>query len=385
MPPVQRTIRRYFIDESGNTGDATRTGAGFDFDRQPIFVLACLGIEDEEAFAVTFAILKARHRLLATEVKSDAAWKKPGFYLDLLVEIERLDLPLFLEVVDKKFFIAAQLVNSLILPPIGGADHSAESQFMRNALAEFITEKLPSACLAAFVEACTRATGEAVLSAYNVLLQSLDACPADGFSGFVRMATADTRDDFIEEGPDHPDVVRRYLPSPDLSPRGKPIWMLPHLSSLTNLYARLNTYTKGRLKGVSIVHDEQLQFGDILQASKTAVEGLSAQGIEFAYGPADYVFHEAADMLFEQSERSPGIQAADVIAGYAMRLLVNRLTPGATPRHDGDWQLGRLLDQDEPHEGRGINFVMTTAKLRVIGVSTGIDPFALFWSETASD
>ena len=296
-----------------------------------------------------------------------------------LVEIERLELPLFLEVVDKKFFIAAQLVNALILPPVGGEDHSPESQFMRNALAEFITEKLPSACLAAFAEACNQATREAVLNAYDVLLQSLDACPADGFSDFVRMATADTRDDFIDEGPEDPNVVRRYLPSPDLSPRGKPVWMLPHLSSLMNLYARLNTYTGGRLKGVSIVHDEQLQFGDILQANKTAVEDLSDQGVEFAYGAANYVFHERADMVFERSDRSAGVQAADVIAGYAMRLLVNRLSPGAEPRHDGDWQLRRLIDQDEPGEGCGTNFVMTTAKLRAIGVSNRIDPFALPW------
>ena len=89
--PAQPKIRQYFIDESGNTGDATRTGTGFDFDRQPIFVLACLGIEDEQAFAATFATLKARHRLLAAEVKSDAAWKKPGFYLDLLGRVDKED------------------------------------------------------------------------------------------------------------------------------------------------------------------------------------------------------------------------------------------------------------------------------------------------------
>lgn len=373
-------IRRFFIDESGNTGDATRTGMDFDFDNQPIFVLACIGIRDEAAFAATFAELKARHRFRSPEIKSDSAWKKPGFYLDLIGEIERLDLPVLLEVVDKRFFIAGQMVNTLILPSAGGdIDHSPKIAFMRNAIAEFITEALPPSCLSAFVEACLAPDGDAILRAYAVLLEALDAGPEEGFRGFVRMAAVDTRNDFVDAGPKHPEVVQRYLPQPDLNRYGKPVWMLPHLSSLTNLYARLNTYTRGRLQGITLVHDEQLQFGEILRASKIAVEDLAAKGLRMAYGPADYFFRETADLTFEASDRLVGIQVADVIAGYAMRLLANRMTAGATPRHDGDWQLSRLLDQDDPTRGVGTNFVMTASKMRAVGVSSAPDPFRISW------
>lgn len=379
MSDVQR-IRRFFIDESGNTGGATRIGAAFDFDNQPIFVLACLGIEDEIAFAAAFAEWKKRYRFRGAEVKSDAAWEKPGFYMDLLVEIERLDLPLLLEVVDKRFFIAAQMVNSLILPPVGAdIDHSPPLTFMRNAIAEFITEVLSPSCLAAFVQACIQAEGDAILRTYAVLLEALAGEPAGGFCGFIRMAAVDTRNDFLEQGPNDPEVVRRHLPLPDLNPHGKPVRMLPHLSSLTNLYARLNTYTGGKLQGVTLIHDEQLQFDKILRTNKIAAEGLAAQGLKMTYGPANYVFSEEADLVFEESGRSPGLQAADVIAGYAMRLLVNRLIPGVRPRHDRDWLLRRLLDQDNPQQGLGTNFVMTTAKMRTIGISSAPDPFLLPW------
>ena len=373
MPDVRRIVR-FFLDESGNTGDATRTGVAFDFDKQPIFVLACIGLSDEIAFTSTFAELKARHRLAGAEVKSDAVWKKPKFYLDLMVEIERLDLPLLLEVVDKRFFIAAHMVNTLILPPVGGnIDLSPQLAFMRKAIAEFITEFLPPSCLAAFAEACAKPERNAILRAYAVLLEALDVEPAEGFRGFVSMAAVDTRDEFLKEGLNDLKAVQRHLPLPDLNPYGKPVWMLPHLSSLTNLYARLNTYTGGRLRGVTLVHDQQLQFGDILQANKTAAEGLAAQGIEMTYGPADYIFHEQAHLIFEKSDRSVGVQAADVIAGYAMRLLVNRMTPDAKPRRDGDWQLRRLLDQDDHMRGLGINFVMTTRKMREIGSLCGAE------------
>ncbi len=54
---------RFFIDESGNTGDAAHTGEALPFAEQPIFVLACIGLKDERSFAEIWAELKARHRL----------------------------------------------------------------------------------------------------------------------------------------------------------------------------------------------------------------------------------------------------------------------------------------------------------------------------------
>lgn len=373
-------IRHFFIDESGNTGDATGTGTAFDFDQQPIFVLACLGVHDEAEFAANFAELKARHRLRGPEVKSSAAWTKPDFYMDLLLYIDRLDLPVLLEVVDKRFFIAAQLVNTLILPPAGGSiDHSPEVAFMRNTIAEFVAGVLPSSCLSAFVEACTLASREGILRAYDVLLEALGTERKEDLASFVRMAANHARNEFLEEGEIDPEVIRHRLPPPDATPRGKPVWMLPHLSSLTNLYARLNTYTGGNLKGVTLAHDQQLQFGEILRAGKAAAEELSSNGIKVRYGPADYVFREQADLLFMESGRSAGIQAADVLAGYAMRLLLSWVVPGAEPRHDGDWQMRRLLAHDDAERGLGINFVMTTALRRELGLTSAPDPFRLPW------
>lgn len=373
-------INLFFLDESGNTGDATHTGVAFDFDKQPIFVLACLGIADDAAFAATFARLKAHHHLRAPEVKSDAVWKKPAFFMDLLTEIEVNDLPLMLEIVDKRFFIAAQMVNSLILPSVGSdMDHSPKLTFMRNSTAEFLTEILPTSCLATFVEAFARTDGNAILQVYDSLLDSLDAKPADGINDFVRMAITDGRNNFIAEGINDPEVIQHHLPIPDLNPHGKPVWMLPHLTSFTNLYARLNTYTGGKLHGVTLIHDEQLQFGDILKDSKMATEALTCQGVNITHGSANYVFEEQADFIFQESGRSAGIQAADVIAGYAMRLIVNRMTPEIQLRHDGDWQLQRLLSHDDPDLGTGTNFVMTAAKLRKIGITSAADPFQSPW------
>jgi hypothetical protein len=39
------------LDESGNSGDLVNTGAAFDFVRQPVFALACIGIDDDSKLA----------------------------------------------------------------------------------------------------------------------------------------------------------------------------------------------------------------------------------------------------------------------------------------------------------------------------------------------
>lgn len=52
----------------------------------------------------------------------------------------------------------------------------------------------------------------------------------------------------------------RFLPSPDLNKHGKNVWMLPNLTSFTNIYARINYFRKRQLDGVRIVHDSSLNW-----------------------------------------------------------------------------------------------------------------------------
>lgn len=39
-------IETYFLDDSGSSGDLVGTGSALDFGQQPVFVLACVGVDD---------------------------------------------------------------------------------------------------------------------------------------------------------------------------------------------------------------------------------------------------------------------------------------------------------------------------------------------------
>lgn len=95
--------------------------------------------------------------------------------------------------------------------------------------------------------------------------------------------------------------------------------MLPNLSSFTNIYARLNLYRGGKLNGITLVHDQQLELDNILQNAKDAVESLNHNADLMITPYADYRFKEQATLEFAQSHNITGIQLADIVAGASMR------------------------------------------------------------------
>jgi hypothetical protein len=70
---------------------------------------------------------------------------------------------------------------------------------------------------------------------------------------------------------------------------------------------------------VRIIHDEQLQYGHILDDGKRASEEFAERGLTWPLPHADYGFTQGAHLTFASSDTSAGIQAADVIAGFVMR------------------------------------------------------------------
>ena len=64
------TITKFYIDESGNTGDLCKVGAHPDFGGQRMFTLACVGVSDLAALEEEICRLKSLHRLQGEELKS---------------------------------------------------------------------------------------------------------------------------------------------------------------------------------------------------------------------------------------------------------------------------------------------------------------------------
>lgn len=350
----------YYLDESGSSGDLARPGPDFDFNGQEIFTLACLGVADTSALGEVLDRLATEHRVRTRGFKSSTAWDKPELALDLVEYVFDAGLPLMLEVVDKRFMISANLVNTTAFPVIGDCDRTPEAFKIRNAFAAYIHANAPPAVFGAFLAACVDPSAGRIIETHDALLAWLeDVRDEDEVRECLRHCVADSHEFLMELGPEKEEVRSRFLPLPDQGKRGQTIWMLPNLSSLTNIYARINLRHRGRIEDVTLFHDRQDHFDDILREAKSTAEELAAAGSALSLPTADYRFMEQALLRFVPSRDEPGIRAADLLAGFVMRyarsVLYGRedLDPVYHEVFKG------IMDLDHPSEGLGTNLVLS--------------------------
>lgn len=110
----------YFIDESGQTGDVARLNTLSDFNDQPIFCLAAVGVVSEFSLEQEINRLREKHGVRLDELKSSARRERPELTYDVVKLICTERYPFFLEIMDKKFFLATHITSCQLLPPIRG-------------------------------------------------------------------------------------------------------------------------------------------------------------------------------------------------------------------------------------------------------------------------
>lgn len=365
-----RSARNFYVDESGNSGDLVKAGKAFDFGQQPVFALVAVGIDDVDSLTVELHRLRAHHRIKTLEIKSTALKSKPGFVFDLVAYLNQQRCPIFVEVVDKRFFICATMVNHFVIPPVAGDfDRRPDVMRMKNEVAEYLHALMPAAVMQSYVQACVEPSIASTRFAFKALIGWLESrMPGDANAGFVHQFAIDSFVDF-EDGAAAPETdVRAFLPVPDLSKAAKPYWILPNLSSFTNLYARINLFRERLVGGVRIIHDEQLQYDHILDHGKRASEDYAERGLIWPVQHADYGFKERAELTFLPSSASVGIQAADVLAGFVMRYVQNIIGQAIVPSSGAIKTFRSLLFLAEPERGTGFNFVVTRRDFARLGL-----------------
>jgi len=124
---------KYYIDESGNTGDLVMTQGNLNFSSQEYFTLACIGLEDEKLIDLENYIkeLKKKYKIQNKELKfgkiKHIFGKKIGFILELLKHLEE-ESKILIEIVDKKYIIATNIVHCLVNPPYFQSEKNREEE-----------------------------------------------------------------------------------------------------------------------------------------------------------------------------------------------------------------------------------------------------------------
>jgi len=353
-------MQRYFLDESGHGGDLASSNV-LDFAGQPIFALGCVGIGDEAGLAAELERLRAKHRCGTGELKSSSLGAKlPAFVSDLMEWLVANDAAIFVEIVEKRFFIAIHVVNNLLCGRYGLGDVDQES---RSLFAEFLSAPEFDPVLLAYLGACRSESLADVMEVLNLLWGALDRSDED-HARTLQVLTMYARDHARLKDAE----VDTFLPIPDMSVTGKKVWMLPNLTCLTNIYARINQSRRQGLDGLTLVHDIQLQYGKVLGDGKAMLEKLAAENAMPVMPFADYQLRGNVEMAFASATDETCLQAADILAGCAMRFIRSglprqrRSDPALRAAFFGIYETGN------PFIATGINLVVTDAVLEGLEV-----------------
>lgn len=359
----------YYIDESGNTGDLTTAGIetyGFE---QRMFTLAAVGCDLDDAFMERFKVLRTAHRIQSPEVKSRQAYERPQFVSGLLDLLEERGCPIFIEAVDKHYFVITNIMDRIVVPYVGACDVQPRTLWMKGVMADHMAIYGPPELAKAFIACCQSRDYVEVRDFYKQIIRWAQTCrlPTEGVAdAFVRF-TRDSLKDFRKLP--KAKAVESALPIPDTSPKGKLLWVLPNLTSFTHIYARINRFLEKQVSGVTLFHDEQLQFGDVLHQNKGLMESFTAQDMKLPLKTADFEFSGSAKLEFLRSHDSIGIQIADVIAGFMARYIQDAVWGGMAMDADRMAIFNRLVTTGERERGTGVNIVAPESLLCFLGIT----------------
>lgn len=353
----------FFIDESGNSGDLVNSGSAYDFDGQPYFVLAAIGVEEEAGLAQAVNDLCSRHRVRVGELKSKSKvlQNRPEFFGDLTRHICEGNYPFFIEVVDKRYFLYTQIVTYVLMSPYLQIVEDEQTLRLRCLTADFLYYECKNDVLDAFITACRTPTKEAVATVFTKLmtfaLNAAEDFPIRSYGQGVQRMVAEGVQLLTDMLQVDSQSYLRFLPAGDRSKRDRNVWILPNLTSTTNIYARINLWCHGNMENIRLIHDEQVHFDQIILNGKSRVEAFTENIFGLPTPNANYIFQTNAPLEFSASHDSIGIQVADVVAGSVMRFYRDRkLGEAIDYRFEAAVQL--LLNKADPESGVGVNQVV---------------------------
>lgn len=327
----------YYLDECGHTGDLISDKYDFNYSNQRLFALTAIGLTKHNHMLLSTFIgeLKKKHKIQGDELKSkNLIPNNIEFVIELFTKLRDIKAPIFIELVDKKFFTATNISAYQIDPGyFNPRDTWTKSDLafdvvFKNKFAEELTALEDTSSLERYIDCCLNPTEENLRISFANTKESIFN-NKDKFEhhDLIIKCLDETLDDYRilkEEKGD--DAVLRFLPLPDKSKSGKLIWLLPHISSLSNIVFRLNKKYNKKISKIKLHHDTQIQLDSILHGNLSNLPKLKIVA-PYVKG-VDYSIHCMPTIKFEDSKKEIGIQIADVISGFVVRYTLDRLFNG---------------------------------------------------------
>jgi len=312
---------KLYIDESGNTGETLINNGKLNFVDQPYYALTGLLISDSIKSDLVSYIQtkKTEYRIQSPELKAKNIYKKqPGLIIDIVNYIICKSIPVFIELMDKHFYLNIQIIEHIIVPSYSLPLTNDNMQY-KNILASNITPYLSNDIYNQFVIACKEYSAVELEKLFQILLIHF----SNTNNGELKKNIELTIEDYNEKKAHSTDAYKSFLPIPDKNHRNRLIHLLPNYHAFTNLIGRVEKYRVDFKTGdYEIVHDEQKQF-DIIY--KKALDIMKERDIDSVVANtiiserARFNINKDLKLEFVDSKQELMVQLSDLISGFVMR------------------------------------------------------------------
>lgn len=302
---------KYFIDESGNTGDLISKKWIKSFDSQPFFALTSIAIEQEDEIRVALEIEKIliKNNLKTTdELKSSSNQK--GVY-HALIEMTNLaiKLPHIIEIVEKKYMLCMSITRHFF-SKINDSISFREKHELDRAVCEDLYANLTDNEISIFIDSCLSPSINSARDFIKSIIKN------KSINRLIKREILGNYNYFKHQKEE--EFIRHYFPTPDYS-KNKIYHLLPNLSSITAITARINKYHLNEITNVKIIHDEQHEYGNVFLINiENQIKNKKPDNLDHIPG-VDYKFTSNFKNINFEKSNNKIIQLSDTVSGFITR------------------------------------------------------------------
>lgn len=319
----------FYVDESGNTGETLSKEFKFNFEQQPNYVLSGILLDEEQQTALRLFLESQveKFKVQGNELKAGNLYNSnPKFVTEFVDYLLQNNIPFFIELMDKCYYLNFQLIEYFIVPYYS-MPLNDENIFFKRFLASNLSKVLNQDIYQNFINTVKENTNESLENFYETLINHFQAAGRDE----LKLSVEQTKIDYFEAKEiDAVQALKKFSPIPDENPKQRLLHFLPNFNAFTNLVARAQRYIDENLnhKEFQIVHDEQKQFDIIFKSGLKQMKNVKTDEIvqdSNIEEKARFNIEESIDITFKDSKTDILIQASDLISGVVMRFWIDFL------------------------------------------------------------
>lgn len=348
-----------YIDESGNTGETLNLETSFNFSEQPFYVLSGILLDDskKEKLEEFIKTLKQKFRVQGNELKAKNLYQStPRFIHELFGYLMDNDIPIFCEVMDKKYFLTIYLVDYFFLPYYS-IPLTDQIVYYRKQIGYRIHNQLDDSIYKQFINAVKDYTNDSLEKFQDLLIKY---CVDSGFEEHISHLELTKSDYFELKAISADDALKKHLPLPDKNPNEKLIHLLPNYNAFSNLTARVQKYCNENKtpSNFNIIHDNQEQFYNIFQNALDLMKNENIVSVienTSISERSSYNVEKEIQLMFVDSKKEILIQVADLISGVFMRYTVDVSKRNMAQIEQYKELIGKIISLTK--DGTGVNVV----------------------------